>query len=50
MLREEDRVVALPGPQGLDQQGCRAGSGNGQLVNDPKHAVDVKPFIGSDSA
>ena len=29
VLREEDRAVALPSPQGLDQQGCGAGFGNG---------------------
>lgn len=50
MLREEDRPVALPNSQGIDQQGCGAGSGNGQLVNDPKYAVDAKPLLGSDSA
>ena len=50
MLREEDRAVASPRTQGLDQQGGGAGSGNGQLVNDPKHAVDAKPLLGSDSA
>ena len=50
MLREEDRAVLLPNPQGIDQQGCGTGSGNGQLVNYPKYAVDPKPLLASDSA
>ena len=48
--REESRPVALPSLKGLDQQGCGARSGGGQLVNHPEDTVHAKPLVGDDSA
>lgn len=48
--REEDRAVVPPSPKGLGQQGCGAGSGGSQLVDDPKDTVYPDPVLGGDSS